>query len=98
VPEALVTPWIPETPVPTATPEPTPEPEAATPELNVPAVVEETVAPEDSAANEPVGPVSYIVVAVLFVILIVLITVSIIKRRRLSGTDLQENNHSRKDS
>ncbi|MCE5187826.1 MAG: hypothetical protein LLF75_01370 [Eubacteriales bacterium] len=96
-PAALVTPWIPETPVPTPTPEPTP---TVVPDLE--SLAEPTVSgqPESSAApiaEEQVGPVSYIVVAVLFFLLLVLIFVSAAKRRR-KAAESQPDHPARKDS
>ena len=90
VPAALVTPWVPETPVPTATPEPTPEPAAAVSETSPTAAAEVTAAPEEAIADGSVGPVSYIVVAVLFLLLIVLIIVSV--RRRRVDADAESQN------
>lgn len=98
VPEALVTPWVPETPQPTATPEPTPEPAAAVSEPSPTAIAQETAVPETTLADGSVGPVSYLVVAVLFVLLVVLIIVSVRRRRNDADTESQKNNLSRKDS
>ena len=49
-------------------------------------------------ADGSVGPVSYLVVAVLFVLLVVLIIVSVRRRRNDADTESQKNNLSRKDS
>lgn len=96
IPAALVTPWIPETPVPTPTPEPTPtiapEPEA----LAQSAGADQSETPATQTADKTVNPISYVVVAVLFVLLIVLITVSVLKRRRQSA-ESQPDHPVRKD-
>ena len=96
IPAALVTPWIPETPPPTPTPEPTPTVEPTPAEL---AQVEQSALPEASAApnNGAVDPISYVVVAVLFAILITLIVVSVLKRRKQSA-ESQPDYPIRKDS
>lgn len=96
IPAALVTPWIPETPPPTPTPEPTPTVEPAPAEL---AQIEQSALPEASPtpSSDAVDPISYVVVAVLFVILITLIVVSVLKRRKLSAAS-QPDYPIRKDS
>lgn len=97
VPAALVTPWIPETPPPTPTPEPTaspvPEPDALAQPVD--SGLPETPAP--SAADAAVDPLSYVVVAVLFLILIGLIVVSTLKRRRQAAVSSPDH-PVRKDS
>ncbi len=97
VPEALVTPWIPETPVPTATPEP-----SATPEPAEEAAIIVSSTPEAQLSAEPaktdVEPIAYVVVGVLFALLIVLITVSVIRRRNQAEVETQPKKSSRKDS
>ena len=97
IPAALVTPWIPETPPPTPTPEPTP---TVVPEPAELAQVEQSALPEASATpagDQTVDPISYVVVAVLFVILIALIVVSVLKRRKQSAESLPDH-PARKDS
>lgn len=98
VPAALVTPWIPETPVPSPTPTPSP---TVAPTMEALAQTASAAEPESPAApseSETVGPAAYIVVAALVVILIVLITVSVVKRRRQAAADAQSNHPVRKDT
>ena len=97
VPAALVTPWIPETPAPTPTPEPTPTPVPEPAEL---AQVDTSASPEATTAptgSGTVEPISYVVVAVLFVILIALIVTSVLKRRK-QAAEPKPDRPARKDS
>ena len=98
VPEALVTPWIPETPVPTATPEPSDTPQPVEEAASVVSSAPEVQLPAESAATTEVEPIAYVVVGVLFALLIVLITVSVIRRRNQAEAEMQPKKSSRKDS
>lgn len=96
IPEPIITPWIPETPVPSPTPTPSP-----TPAPTMEALAQSSAEDQQEAATqdaEPVDPIAYVVVAALVVLLIVLITVSVVKRRRQAAADAPSNHPVRKDT
>lgn len=97
VPAALVTPWIPETPVPSPTPTPSPTP-APTMEALAQSSAEDQQETSPTQIAEPVDPIAYIVVAALVVLLILLITVSVVRRRRQAVADALSNHPVRKDT
>ncbi len=96
VPEPLVTPWVPATPVPT--PSPTPEVTEAPGTMVVPDAGQSSAAPEAAeSTQQSVGPIAYAVVGALALLLIVLIVVSVRNKRRASPSGRNGANDKRKE-